>query len=226
VSGRLRNVIVACAALACVQCSSHHWPVVRNASARHSIVVFGDSLALGVGASTPDRGFVNLLLGQMRTADPGATLANFAVSGALVQDVSNDQLARARDAGATDVWLCVGGNDVTHGTTTDQFSSTEHSLVAAIRAAWPQAHIVVFGVPDVSRSPMLPGIAKIKLHNDAALDDDAAMDAARAGAADFVDLFAFSDRELDVSEDFSPDAFHPNDRGYAAIAAFAAKVVM
>jgi lysophospholipase L1-like esterase len=217
---------IACVGIACVQCSSHRWSVIHNAVAQHSILVFGDSLALGVGASTPDRGFVGLLLDQVRSTDPGVQLANFAVSGALAQDVVNGQIPNAAGVAATDVWLCVGGNDVTHGTATDQFSSTEHALVAAIRTAWPQAHIVVFGVPDVSRSPLLPGIAKIKLHNDAALDDHPAMDAERSQAADFVDLFTFSDRELDLSADFSPNAFHPNDRGYAAIATFAANVAL
>jgi acyl-CoA thioesterase-1 len=226
VFGRLRVFGIAFVAIACVQCSSHRWPVIRNAAAQHSILVFGDSLAVGVGASTPERGFVGILLDRVRIADPGAQLANFAASGALAQDVVSGQLPNATGVAATDVWLCIGGNDVTHATPSDQFSSTEHAIVAAIRTTWPQAHIVVFGVPDVSRSPLLPGIAKIKLHNDASLDNDAAMDAARAQSADFVDLFTFSDRELDLSADFSPDAFHPNDRGYAAIAAFAASVAL
>jgi acyl-CoA thioesterase-1 len=226
VPNRLWMLGIAFAAIACAQCSSHRWTVIHNSVAQHSILVFGDSLALGVGASTPDRGFVGLLLDQVRSTDPRVQLANFAASGALAQDVVNGQLPNAAGVAATDVWVCIGANDVTHGTATDQFSTTEHTLVAAIRTTWPQAHIVVFGVPDVSRSPLLPGIAKIKLHNDASLDNDAAMDAARSESADFVDLFGFSDRELDLSADFSPDAFHPNDRGYAAIATFAANVAL
>jgi len=212
------------AALAAAQCSAHRWHVIQNDASQRSVLVFGDSLALGEGASVPERGFVGLLFDRVRASDPTARLSNYAVAGSVAQDVATGQLSRANGATATDVWLCVGGNDVTHGTPVEQFASTEHALVGAIRTAWPQAHIIVFGVPDVSRSPALPGIAKIKLHNDAALDDEAAMDAARAAAADFVDLFDFSDRQLDVSADFSPDAFHPNDSGYAAIAEFAAKI--
>jgi len=222
-AGSLRSLVVLVAASACVGCSGPRWHVVRNDAPHRDVIVFGDSLALGVGASSAQQGFVGLLFERIRAADPTARLTNFAVGGAVAQDVAQTQVPGASGSAATDIWLCVGGNDVTHATPTDQFSTTERALVAALRAAWPQAHIVVFGVPDVSRSPLLPGLAKIKLHNDAALDDAAARDAAKAGAADFIDLFSFSDRSLDVSEDFSADAFHPNDRGYAAIAEFAAK---
>src|SRR5207302_4071547 len=123
-----------------------------------SIVVLGDSLAVGVGASSPDRGFVGLLVQKVRVADPGAALVNYASPGATAADVAGDQLRRAfeESADATDVWLCVGGNDVTHATPADEFSSTEHGLVASLRARWPRAHIVIFGVPDLPRSPLLP----------------------------------------------------------------------
>lgn len=207
-------------ALCC--CTGEHWTVVHNDAAHRSIVVFGDSLALGVGASSSDNGFVQLLVDRMRRDDPDATVANFAVGGATVNDVAQQQTARAAGLSATDVWLCVGGNDVTHATPTDQFSASEQALAAQLRAMWPAAHIIIFGVPDVSRSPDFPGVVKIRLHGDAGVDNGAAEDAARASQADFVDLYSFSDTDLDVSADFSADAFHPNDRGYAAIADFAA----
>lgn len=223
---RIRTCVVLASALALFQCSARHWTVVRNAAAHHRVLVFGDSLALGVGASTPDNGFVPLIVAEMRRSDPLIQLVNFSAAGATASDVLSDQVPRSASNPATDVWLCVGANDVTHGTPTDQYTTIDHALVAALRTNWPGAHIVVFGTPDVSRSPLLPGIAKIKLHNDAALESDAAAQAARDGQADFVDLFTFSDRELDVSDDFSQDYFHPNDRGYAAIAAFAAKTIL
>lgn len=188
--------------------------------------MYGDSLALGVGASTPDRGFVQLLVTRVQADDPTAQVQNLAAGGATADDVLGTQLPQTTLTGATDVWLCVGGNDVTHVTPVDRFASNEHALVLALRQRFPSAHIVVFGVPDVSRAPQFPGVAKIRLHNDAALDNDSAAVAARDAQADFIDLFSFSDRQLDVSADFSPDAFHPNDRGYAAIADFSSKTVI
>jgi lysophospholipase L1-like esterase len=212
--------------LALAHCASQRWPVIRYPATHRSVIVLGDSLALGVGASTPERGFVALLFAGVHKSDPTAALALLAQGGATANDVADRQLPQAQSIEATDVWLCVGGNDVTHGTSTEQFSANEHALVAAIRTDWPRAHVVVFGVPDVSRSPALPGIAKIKLHNDASLDNDAAADAARAGQADFVDVFAFTERQLDLNADFSADAFHPNDKGYAALADYAAHVAL
>jgi lysophospholipase L1-like esterase len=216
---------MAAAGVLTVQCAHRGWPVVHNAATQHEIEVFGDSLALGEGATSPDTGFVGLLYKRVVAVDPTARITVRAVGGPTA-DVQNDQIPQAGTDSPTDVWLCVGGNDVTHGTPTEQFSATERAIVDAARKSWPQAHIVVFGIPDVARAPLLPGLLKIRYHNDASLDNDAAREAARSDSADFVDLFSFSDSDLDLSQDFAPDAFHPNDRGYAAIAAFAAKSVL
>lgn len=204
------------------QCSPH-WKVIENDSPHRVVVVFGDSLALGVGASTPDNGFMQVLFRQVRQHDPSAEFDDYAVAGATANDVLSDQVPRAESVQPTDVWICVGANDATHGTPAEQYAKAQRSVLQALRTHAPGAHIVVFGVPDVSRSPLLPGIVKIKLHNDAAMENDAARDAARDTEAEFVDLFSFSDRNLDLSQDFSPDGFHPNDHGYAAVAEYATR---
>jgi lysophospholipase L1-like esterase len=229
----LRGLLALAAGLAVESCSSsassmspHRQPIVHNGAAHHEIVVFGDSLAIGVGASSRDSGFVPLLVARVRRTDPTSRVRNFAAGGATADDVLWKQLPRAAGSGATDVWLCVGGNDVARMQLIDRFPSTEHALVSALRRRFPGAHIVVFGVPDISRAPKFPAILRTHLHDDAALDNAAAADAARDAGADFVDLFSFSDRQLDLSADLSPDRFHPNDRGYAAIAEFSSKAVI
>jgi hypothetical protein len=82
----------------------------------------------------------------------------------------------------------------------------------------------VFG-DSLSRSILLPGIVRIRLHSDAALHNDAARDAARLSESDFVDLFSFSDRGLDLPQDFTSDAFPSNDAGIAAIASSAQSAI-
>lgn len=208
--------------LAIAGCGGDRWPVVHDDAPHRTVVVFGDSLAAGVGASTPANGFAALMFAKLANGDPLSTFTDLAVSGATAADVLDQQLpdADGRGIDATDVWLCVGANDVFHGTPVDAFSSTEHALVARLRARWPRAHLIVFGVPDLTRTPMFPGLAQ--LHDMAASDDAAARDAARAAQADFVDLFALTDSRSDVAAQLAADSLHPDDDGHAAIAAFAA----
>lgn len=212
---------LACIAIALSGCGGDHWSVVHDDAAHRTVVVFGDSLAAGVGASTPANGFAALMFASLTNGDPQSSFVDLAVSGSTVGDVIDTQLPEADGRGVepTDVWLCVGGNDVFHGTPTDAFSTSEHSLVAQLRGRWPAAHVIVFGIPDVTRAQLVPGLSQF--HDMAAADNAAAKDAARVSQADFVDLFAFTDSQGDVAADISSDALHPNDAGHAAIAAFA-----
>ena len=214
--------VVAFAATILCGCGGERWTVVHNAAPHRTVIVFGDSLAAGVGASAPDHGFAALMFAQLSNGDASSELDDLAISGSTVADVLDKQVpdAEVRGISATDVWLCVGGNDVFHGTSTDAFSTTEHSLVARLRSSWPQAHIIVFGVPDVTRTPLLPGLAQF--HDMASADNAAAADAAKQSQADFVDLFSFTDSQ-NVAGQLSSDSLHPDDAGHAAIAAYAEK---
>ncbi|HYK54577.1 MAG TPA: SGNH/GDSL hydrolase family protein [Candidatus Eremiobacteraceae bacterium] len=220
--GASSAVISAIAAAALCGCGGDRWPVIHNDSPHRIVIVFGDSLAAGVGASTPDHAFAAIMFSQLTNGDASSEFDDIAISGATVADVLDTQLpdAEARALDATDVWLCVGGNDIFHGTPTDAFSTTEHTVVARLRSDWPKAHIVVFGVPDVTRTPLLPGLAQF--HDMASADNAAAKDAARESQADFVDLFSFTDSQ-NVAGQLSSDSLHPDDTGHAAIAAYADK---
>jgi lysophospholipase L1-like esterase len=197
----------------------------RTFGPQHRVLVFGDSLALGSGASNPERGFTFLLYRELLRKDPDAQITSFAVDGATVNDVLHDELARSDGDPATDVWICVGGNDVTHSTEADRFAIEEAAVVDIARRRWPFAKVVVFGVPDVSRSPLFFGGARLELRRLADLDNRAARDAAAQNQAVFVDLFAFGKR-LNPLRDLSPDNFHPNDSGYEAMAVFAQRGVL
>ena len=197
----------------------------RVPPARHTVVALGDSLALGIGASDPSRGFMFALYNTLLARDPGAQITNYAVSGARVDDLLHFELPRAERERATDIWICAGGNDVTHATDVSRFSSQYTALLHSVRRRWPNAHIVVFGVPDVSRSPLFTGTSRAKLHERARTDNDEARRAAAGVGAVFVDLFALGKR-IDPARDLSADNFHPNDAGYAAIAQYAQPVVL
>src|SRR5215471_19113200 len=132
-------IISAIAAASLFGCGGDRWPVIHNDAAHRTVVVFGDSLAAGVGASTPDHAFAAIMFAQLASGDASSEFDDLAISGATAADVLDTQLpdAEARAIAATDVWLCVGGNDVFHGTPAGTFSTTEHSLVARLRSDWP-----------------------------------------------------------------------------------------
>ncbi len=205
--------------LASVGCSarSPQQTALPVSPARHRILVFGDSLALGMGASDSAHGFAFVLYRAVLRRDPGAEITNVAVSGARVDDVLHHELARAQTSAATDVWVCVGGNDVTRGTDTARFAAEYEALLAAIRRRWPAARLAVFGVPDVSRSPLFAGAANREMRALAAADNTATRSAARRQHALFVDLFALG-AQVVPARDFAADNFHPSDAGHQAIA--------
>lgn len=185
--------------------------------ARHRILVLGDSLALGMGASDSAHGFAFVLYRAVLARDPTAEITNVAVSGARVEDVLDHELPRARTAAATDIWVCVGGNDVTRGTGTTRFATEYEALLAAIGRRWPRARLAVFGVPDVSRSPLFAGAANREIKTLAAADNAATRSAARRHHAVFIDLFALGPHVV-PARDFAADNFHPSDAGHQAIA--------
>ncbi|MBC5804898.1 MAG: SGNH/GDSL hydrolase family protein [Candidatus Eremiobacter antarcticus] len=188
------------------------------------ILVFGDSLALGTGASDPARGFTFLLYRDIRATNRNARITNYAAGGSKVSDVLNYQVPRAADEEVTDVWLCVGANDVTRSTPPERFAADENRLLMAVHRRWPKAALVVFGVPDVSRSPLFSGQSRAVFKTLASEDDRAARAAAMKVHAVFVDLFVLGAR-ADAAHDFARDNFHPNDRGYAGIARYARTVM-
>ena len=208
------------------QCSRTQEPRTVTSAAHRVVIVFGDSIALGAGASTPDKGFAGLLFQRVQQQASDARFTDFAVAGSVANDVLRKQLPFAAHQHPTDVWLCVGTNDVRHGTPTAAFASTERKLLDSIAKRWPAARIVVFGIPDLTRSPLLSGVKKLRYSKALLADDDAERRVARADRANFVDVLSISDQSSDVAGFFATDGIHPDDAGHAAIADAATKAAL
>jgi lysophospholipase L1-like esterase len=183
------------------------------------IVVLGDSLAFGTGASAPRNAFVFRAFLRVRAQHPGSRIDNYAIGGSTAADVLRLQVPRLAQARADVVVVCVGGNDVVHRVAAAEFARTYAALVARTRALQPHAALLCCGVPDVGLSPLFTGadhdaVTRLSRQNDAAIRTLAQ----RAGAA-FVDLYATTTREHgDVNRFLSEDRFHPSDAGYAELA--------
>lgn len=183
------------------------WWVENNhralASGRPLWVVLGDSLSQGIGATSPDRGWVGRI-----AADPPARLADAAVlnlsfKGARILEVLRrqvpvlDSLRSLHDIAA--VTVVTGNNDLMSPRLAPFLAESAQLLVDAL-----PPHTVVARQPGMQRA--------------AAAYNHVLDRAASRGivAADF---------RIPHLRDFlgrlGQDRFHPNDRGYAQMAAVA-----
>jgi lysophospholipase L1-like esterase len=114
-------------------------------------VALGDSLAQGLSARRPERGFVGLLADQLAASgELSVAVLNWSVTGATVGDVLADQLPRLRSlAGAAPdlVTVCVGTNDVAR-TDPERFEAQFRALCAGLPAG-----ALVADLPDFRRGP-------------------------------------------------------------------------
>jgi acyl-CoA thioesterase I len=118
-------------------------------------VVLGDSTAQGLGAPTPEAGYVGQVLGVLRERSglPWRVL-NLSVSGALIGDVLTGQLPRM-PASAKLVTCGVGVNDILYTKPGKLFSD-----LRALLAAVPD-HTVVLDLPVPARYGGLIGWASL-----------------------------------------------------------------
>ncbi|MBC5824779.1 MAG: SGNH/GDSL hydrolase family protein [Candidatus Eremiobacteraeota bacterium] len=214
--------LAACSVVCLTACGHATAARIHEVPPGRSIVVFGDSLALGTGASDASRGFAFVLYGRILARTPSALITSYAIGGARVADLIDEELPQAAGHVATDVWVCVGANDVTHGTPPKRFRQDLQKLLRSIRRHWPQARLVIFGIPDVSRSPLFAGSGRADLSREAGVDNTAMHAVAAEYGGTFIDLFTFSRAAMDARRDLASDNFHPNDRGHRAIAEYAA----
>jgi acyl-CoA thioesterase I len=92
-----------------------YWSQPRGDAGGLLNVALGDSAAQGVGASSPERGYVSLLASRLETATGRPVqIVNLSSSGARVRDVLDTQLPALAALGRTPdvITVAIGGNDV------------------------------------------------------------------------------------------------------------------
>jgi lysophospholipase L1-like esterase len=179
------------------------------------LAVLGDSSVAGVGADavedTLTYGVAKALADRYRV-----TLHAFGVSGSKLANVVGEQLPLLADVDPDLVLICVGTNDITHGTPTREIRRQLRLLADGLAAVAPRAVVVVSGLPpaDTSlafRRPLrdllglrawaLTRLYRSELANSGITVFDIAGEA----------RLAFRGRR----EMFSADLFHPSSAGYA-----------
>jgi lysophospholipase L1-like esterase len=111
-----------------------------------TLVVLGDSSVAGVGADAAEDtltyGVAKALSDRYRVS-----LHALGVSGSRLADVITTQLPQLEGLGADIVLVCVGTNDVTHGTTLREARRQLRLLVAGLADVAPDAKVIVSGLP-------------------------------------------------------------------------------
>jgi lysophospholipase L1-like esterase len=170
-------------------------------------VALGDSMTQGIGAKAPTGGWVGQLERQLADAGRPMRVVNLSATGARVRDVLDDQLPQLAQLGAAPalVTLLIGANDML-------FRSRR---VAAVRSFRLVLERLPAGVSVVATLPR---------GNPEALAINASVEsAAAAGRLRIADMRGgtFASIRGTLAEDY----FHPNEVGYARIAAAFAKAL-
>jgi lysophospholipase L1-like esterase len=160
-------------------------------------VALGDSLTLGVGASAPDLGWVGQLAARLTTDGQPYRVVNLAVSGALTHEVIERQLPVLDTLPADLITVMVGSNDL-------------------MRPRMRRGLAVRF-TRLADRLPRGSVVATLANPTRAARRANAALTEV-AAARGLVVAELRDRRTISWRRKLAADHFHPNDRGYEAIA--------
>ncbi|MFN2520291.1 MAG: SGNH/GDSL hydrolase family protein [Candidatus Limnocylindria bacterium] len=181
-------------------------------------VAIGASDSVGVGSTDPQSGAWPVRVAARLPA--GSAFTNLGVSGSTVSAALRDQLPSAisKDPDVVTVWLAV--NDLVQGVQPEIYGSQLGQLLDGLEKR-THARVFVGDVPDLTQVPAFQG-APVSAARIA--DGVAAYNRVIAGAVsvhgDRVVLVDLHTGTADVVRGgaVSADGFHPNDRGYEAIA--------
>jgi lysophospholipase L1-like esterase len=190
-----------------------------------TLVVLGDSSVAGVGADAAEDtltyGVAKALSDQYRVS-----LHALGVSGSKLANVVGEQLPQVAGLDPDMVLVCVGTNDVTHGTRLRDARAQLRLLVAGLAEVAPNARVIVSGLPPAETAfafhrPLrdLLGVRALlftRLYRAELLPHGISVfDIARLCRSAFR-----GKREM-----FSADLFHPSSAGYAFLATIYGRAV-
>lgn len=179
------------------------------ASPSASLLIVGDSTAVGTGASTPE----NSLAGQIARTYPTLRIVNMAHDGAKFNAIAYQLAGTER----FDMILILGGgNDVIR--LTSDAALRENIDRAVARATTRSDHVIVMPAGNVGNAPFFFPPVSWWMSARARTLHDAALQSARAHGATFVDLYRDKMADPFAQEPDrmnARDHLHPSDAGYA-----------
>ncbi|GAA1350844.1 SGNH/GDSL hydrolase family protein [Falsarthrobacter nasiphocae] len=135
----------------------------------HRFVALGDSFTEGIGDPLPDgghRGWADRVAEVLASTQEDFSYANLAVRGRLLDQIRDEQTARALELQPDLISLCAGGNDcIRPGGDPDVIAARLEALVSIL--ATSGATILLFTGPDVGSTPVLGGVrGRVAIYNE------------------------------------------------------------
>lgn len=206
---------------------------------RLRFAVLGDSTTAGVGVERAEDALPYLIAQRVADAESRAVhVVSYGWAGARVDDLVHTQLPRALEPlrssetrsylhEADLVAVVIGSNDATHNTPPGRFRSDMRAVLEGIRAAAPNARVVLAGIPAFRGA--LRGIEPLIFLADQyarLLRPIARSEAGRIGVA-YADLARdVPERIRGRTDVLSSDQFHPSVVGYTAWADVIAEALL
>lgn len=182
--------------------NSAFWRARQKKKGELLYVVIGDSTAQGIGASKPNRGYVQIVADRL-AAETGRSVrtVNLSVAGARLRDALAIQMPKLRGLKPDLLTVAIGANDVA-SFTKKRFSAEIDELFAQLPKTAIVADLPCFHIPQSER---IVTVANRILRAAAARHE-----------LSVVPLHAVTKRQGIVRAVYQAagDLFHPNDRGY------------
>ena len=182
------------------------------------LLVLGDSTSAGVGASTQQNGLAGNLARELRSRlDRGVEWRAVGESGATSRDLVERFVGEAVSTPFDLVFVTVGANDALGLRSRQAFGRDIRQLIAALRAANPDATVLMSALPAFFRFELLPNPLKRNLYRHSrSLEGEARRIVGMTSNAHM------SPPPPPYTEGFfASDLFHPSELGYRDWARFA-----
>ena len=181
------------------------------------LALLGDSIAYGMGATSPEERLSARLVDGLAGHGVDATARVLAVPGARSAQLAG-QVENAVTWGADVALIVIGANDLTHQEPPAVATAALGAAVRGLRRAGAQ--VVVAPAPDLSSVPWVPAALRDLVRTASDRFRTAQVAVAVQHGAHVADQDGTTSRAF--AQDpalFSADRFHPSGSGYAVIAA-------
>lgn len=177
-----------------------YWQLQRQQTGDVTYVALGDSAAQGIGATSPDKGYVGLVAQEIeRRNGKKVRIVNLSVSGAKINDVLETQLPQLAQYRPDFITIEIGANDVV-AYDEEKFRQQFTALVQLLPEGTVVANMPYFG-------------GNIKRDNEVNSANEIIRKAVDSRGLVLADLYT----QTKVNNGFrvyAADLFHPSDRGY------------
>jgi lysophospholipase L1-like esterase len=178
-------------------------------------VALGDSYTIGTSVEASERFPDQLVAALGREAPTLRLVANLGVNGYTSADLIRGELPALEGLQPEFVTVLIGVNDVVQGVTSKTYEANVGTILDALLAQLPSAHIVTVAIPDYTVTPAGGDYGDPRQQHDQIVASNAIMErlAGERGIA-FVDTFDLSVRAADDRSLVATDGLHPSGAQY------------